>query len=172
METTGSRSTEPESRTVLLIHSRPDKQANALPSVSRRSSARGCLLLRRPGAGLSIVFRDWEPHDTQRLQLSYHYPSQSSFKRHQSTQPSPPPGDTNAPHTARGDGGRPPGFQGAKLPPRRRQRLRTARLTRRIQRLYSRTVTFLVRMVIALGHRHRLMAGEVVDLLDRDAMIQ
>jgi hypothetical protein len=24
-------------------------------------------------------------------------------------------------------------------------------------------------MVIALGHRHRLVAGEVVDLLDRDA---
>ena len=27
-------------------------------------------------------------------------------------------------------------------------------------------------MVLALGHRHRLMAGEVVDLLDRDAEVQ
>ena len=27
-------------------------------------------------------------------------------------------------------------------------------------------------MVLALGHRHRLMAGEVVDLLDRDAKVQ
>ena len=27
-------------------------------------------------------------------------------------------------------------------------------------------------MVVTLGHRHRLMAGEVVDLLDRDAEIQ
>jgi len=39
------------------------------------------------------------------------------------------------------------------LPPRRRQRLRTARLTRRIQRLDSRTVALLVRMIVALGHR-------------------
>ena len=46
------------------------------------------------------------------------------------------------------------------LPPRRRQRLRTARLTRRIQRLDSRAISLFVRMVIALGHRHRLMAGE------------
>ena len=58
------------------------------------------------------------------------------------------------------------------LPPCRRQRLRTTRLTRRIQRLDSRTVALFVRMVVALGHRHRLMAGEVVDLLDRDAEIQ
>ena len=55
------------------------------------------------------------------------------------------------------------------FPPRRRQRLRTTRLTRLVQRLDSRTVALFVRMVIALGHRHRLMAGEVVDLLDRDA---
>ena len=55
------------------------------------------------------------------------------------------------------------------LPPCRRQRLRTTRLTRRIQRLDSRTISFLVRMVIALGHRHRLVPGEVVDLLDGDA---
>jgi hypothetical protein len=47
------------------------------------------------------------------------------------------------------------------LPPGRRQRLRTTRLTRRIQRLDSRTVSLFVRMVITLGHRHRLMAGEV-----------
>ena len=43
-----------------------------------------------------------------------------------------------------------------------------ARLTHRIQRLDSRTVTLFVRMVVALGHRHRLVAGEVVDLLDGD----
>jgi hypothetical protein len=55
------------------------------------------------------------------------------------------------------------------LPPGRRQRLRTARLTRRIQRLDSRTISLFVRMVVALGHRHRLVAGEVVDLLDGDA---
>ena len=48
------------------------------------------------------------------------------------------------------------------LPPRRRQRLRTAGLTRRIQRLDSRTVALFVRRVVTLGHRHRLMAGEVV----------
>ena len=30
-------------------------------------------------------------------------------------------------------------------------------------------MSLFVRMVITLGHRHRLMAGEVVDLLDRDA---
>ena len=44
--------------------------------------------------------------------------------------------------------------------------------TRRIQRLDSRTITFLVRMVVTLGHRHRLMAGEVVDLHVRDAEVQ
>ena len=55
------------------------------------------------------------------------------------------------------------------LPLRRRQRLCTARLTRRIQRLDSRTVALFVRMVISLGHRHRLVAGEVVDLLYGDA---
>ena len=27
-------------------------------------------------------------------------------------------------------------------------------------------------MVVALGHRHRLVTGEVVDLLDRDAEVQ
>ena len=54
-------------------------------------------------------------------------------------------------------------------PPCRRQRLRTTRLTRRIQRLDSRTISILVSMVITLGHRHRLMASEVVDLLDGDA---
>ncbi len=58
------------------------------------------------------------------------------------------------------------------LPPRRRQRLRTTRLTRRIQRLDSRTVTLLVSVVVTLGHRHRFMAGEVVDLLDGDAEVQ
>jgi len=52
------------------------------------------------------------------------------------------------------------------LPPRRRQRLRTARLTRRIQRLDSPSVVLFISMVVTLGHRHRLMAGEVVDLLD------
>jgi hypothetical protein len=55
------------------------------------------------------------------------------------------------------------------LPPGHRQRLHTARLTRRIQCLDSRTISLFVRMVIALGHRHLLMAGEVVDLLDGDA---
>ena len=54
------------------------------------------------------------------------------------------------------------------LPPRRRQRLRTPGLARRIQRLDGRTISLLVSMVIAFGHRHRLMAGEVVDLLDGD----
>ncbi len=58
------------------------------------------------------------------------------------------------------------------LPPRRRQRLRTARLTRCIQRFYSCTVALFVRMVITLGHRHRLVAGEVVDLLDGDAEVE
>ena len=47
-----------------------------------------------------------------------------------------------------------------------------ARLTRRIQRLDSRTIALLVRMVVTLGHRHRLVAGEVVDLLDGDAEVQ
>ena len=51
------------------------------------------------------------------------------------------------------------------LPPRRRQRLRTAGLTRRIQRLDSRTVALFVRMIVTLGHRHRLVASEVVDSL-------
>ena len=54
------------------------------------------------------------------------------------------------------------------LPPRRRQRLRTTRLTRCIQRLDSSTVALFVRMVVTLGHRHRLMASKVVDLLDGD----
>jgi hypothetical protein len=58
------------------------------------------------------------------------------------------------------------------LPPRRRQRFRTARLTRRIQRFDSRAITFLVRVVVTLGHRHRLVAGEVVDLLDGDAEVE
>jgi hypothetical protein len=58
------------------------------------------------------------------------------------------------------------------LPPRRRQRLRTTSLTRRIQRLDSRTIALFVRMVIALRHRHRLMAGEVVDLLYGDAKVE
>ena len=51
------------------------------------------------------------------------------------------------------------------LPPRRRQRLRTARLTRRIQRLDSRTISLFVSVAVTLGHRHRLMVDEVVDLL-------
>ena len=108
---------------------------------------------------------------SQPPQLSYHYPAQSSFKRHQSTQPKPSASDTNAPHTARGDGGRPPeDFKKlSSLPPGRRQRLHTARLTRRIQRLDSCTISLFVRMIVKLGHRHRLMAGEVVDLLDGDA---
>ena len=55
------------------------------------------------------------------------------------------------------------------LPPGRRQRLYTARLTRRIQRLDRRTIALLVRMIVTLGHRHRLMASEVVDLLYGDA---
>ena len=55
------------------------------------------------------------------------------------------------------------------LPPCRRQCLRTPGLTRRIQRLDSSTISLLISMVVALGHRHRLMAGEVVDLLDGDA---
>ena len=58
------------------------------------------------------------------------------------------------------------------LPPGRRQRLRTTRLTRRIQRFDSRTISLFVRMVIALGHRHRLAAGEVVDLLYGDAKVK
>ena len=55
---------------------------------------------------------------------------------------------------------------------RRRQPLRTTRLTRRIQRFDSRAISLFVRMVIVLGHRQRLVAGEVVDLLDRDAKVQ
>jgi hypothetical protein len=58
------------------------------------------------------------------------------------------------------------------LPSRRRQRLRTARLTRRIQCFDSRTVALLVSMVITLGHRHRLVAGEVVDLRIGDAEVE
>ena len=58
------------------------------------------------------------------------------------------------------------------LPSGLRQRLRTPGLTRRIQRLDSRTISLFVRMVVTLGHRHRLVAGEVVDLLDRDAKVQ
>ncbi len=45
-------------------------------------------------------------------------------------------------------------------------------VARRRQRLYSCTVSLFVRMVIAFGHRHRLMAGEVVDLLYRYAKVQ
>ena len=51
------------------------------------------------------------------------------------------------------------------LPPRRRHRLCFARLARLIQGLNSSSVALLVSMVVSLGHRHRLMAGEVVDLL-------
>ena len=58
------------------------------------------------------------------------------------------------------------------LPPGRRQRLGTTRLTRRIQCLDSRTISLFVRMVVALGHRHRLVAGEVVDLLYGDAEVE
>ena len=47
-----------------------------------------------------------------------------------------------------------------------------ARLTSLIQRLDSLSVSLLVSMVITLGHRHRLVAGEVVDLLDRDTEVQ
>ena len=36
---------------------------------------------------------------------------------------------------------------------------------RRIQRLDSCTVPLLISMVVTLGHRHRLMDGEVVDLV-------
>jgi len=43
---------------------------------------------------------------------------------------------------------------------------------RLVQCLNSPSVALLIRMVIALGHRHRLMAGEVVDLLDRDPQVQ
>jgi hypothetical protein len=55
------------------------------------------------------------------------------------------------------------------LPHRRRQRPCTPGLSRRIQRLDSCTIALFVRMVIALGHRHRLVAGEVVDLRIGDA---
>ena len=44
--------------------------------------------------------------------------------------------------------------------------------TRRIPRLDSRTVSLFVRVVIALRHRHRLMAGEVVELLYGDAEVE
>ena len=79
--------------------------------------------------------------------------------------------EPNAPHTARGDGGRPPEDlkKLSLFPPGRRYRLSAARLTCLIQRFDSPSVALLVRVVIALGHRHRLVAGEVVDLLDRDA---
>ncbi len=58
------------------------------------------------------------------------------------------------------------------LPPCRCQRLRTTRLTRRIQRLDSRTISLFVRMVVTLGHRHRLMAGEVICLRYGEAKVQ
>ncbi len=58
------------------------------------------------------------------------------------------------------------------LPPCCRQRLRTTCLIRRIQRPDRRTVSLFVRMVVTLGHRDRLLAGEVVDLLDGDAEIR
>ena len=58
------------------------------------------------------------------------------------------------------------------LPPRRGQRLSFARLARLIQRLDSPAVALLISMLVTLGHRHRLMAGEVVDLLDGDPQIQ
>ena len=58
------------------------------------------------------------------------------------------------------------------LPSGRRQRLRTARLTRCIQRLDSSTILLFVSMVVALSYRHELMAGEVVDSLDRDGDLQ
>ncbi len=58
------------------------------------------------------------------------------------------------------------------LPPRRRQRLRTTRFARLVQRLDGPAVALLVRMVVALRHRHRLVAGEVVDLLDGDAEVE
>ena len=44
--------------------------------------------------------------------------------------------------------------------------------TRRIPRLDSRTKSLFVRMVATPSHRHRLVAGEVIDLLDRDPQIQ
>ncbi len=45
----------------------------------------------------------------------------------------------------------------------------TARLTRRIQRLDSATVALLVCVVVALGHRQRLVAGELICLRDGEA---
>ena len=54
------------------------------------------------------------------------------------------------------------------LPPRRR----STGLTRPIQRLDSPSATLLIGMVVASRHCHGLMAGEVVDLLDRDAKVQ
>jgi hypothetical protein len=83
---------------------------------------------------------------------------------------------TNASHAARGDGGRPPeDFTSptkSGLLPDRWIGLRIARLTRRMQRLESRTILLLVRMIVTLGHRHRLVAGEVVDLLGWDAELR
>ena len=43
---------------------------------------------------------------------------------------------------------------------------------RLIQRLDSSSVAPLVSMVVALGHSHGLVTGDVVDLLDRDAEVQ
>ena len=51
------------------------------------------------------------------------------------------------------------------LPLGRRQCLRIRSLARLIQRLDSRAVALFISMVVTLGHRHRLVAGEVVDLL-------
>ena len=55
------------------------------------------------------------------------------------------------------------------LPHRRCQCLSLARITRLVQGLNSPAVGLLVSVVITLGHSHRLVAGEVVDLLDRDS---
>jgi hypothetical protein len=45
---------------------------------------------------------------TRHPQLSYHYPAQSSCKRRQSVQLSPPPATPALRYTDKGDGGRPP----------------------------------------------------------------
>ena len=49
------------------------------------------------------------------------------------------------------------------LPPCRRQRLCFARLACLIQGLDSPAVSLLISMVVTLGHRHRLVAGKLIE---------
>ena len=58
------------------------------------------------------------------------------------------------------------------LPPRRSYHFSTILFSYIIQRFYSAPVALFVGMVITLGHGHRLVTGQVVDLFDRYGQIQ